>query len=88
VGEGRSTISPVCRCGGIGRVLSVRPPDTRTPESDAADTFGSDELTKWNEDLAAAAGRGTMSLVDAWEQIPKLAKPILKGSLDRIHKPH
>jgi hypothetical protein len=57
------------------------------PESDAADTFGTDELAAWNAQLAAAAEHGTTSLVAAWNEIPKPARSILKGSLDRGHKP-
>jgi recombination protein RecT len=57
------------------------------PESDAADTFGTDELAAWNAQLAAAAERGTVSLVEEWSKIPKLAKSILSGSKDRVHKP-
>lgn len=58
-------------------------PHTSPPVSDAA---GELTAAEWDIALGNAAKQGNVSLVAAWEKIPREHKPLLKPGLDDRHK--
>lgn len=56
-------------------------------QSGAGDEMDSEEMMAWDAQLGEAAKLGMLELEEKWRAVPAAAKPMLKGALDRRHKP-